>query len=376
MATFPSDIALESIHARGELDTSPHDEDAISPVLNAAYAALTCGKVENGMETLMVGLSSVRQRCAPEEWDRLVHVEVLCHPVGPLVREDPFTRRSYDKPRGYPGDPALLDYMYGSDLPPLTSALGAAILQFNRDRQASRSVRSRRQILAHAIDQTAARVRLPRILAVGCGHLREAADSRALSDGMISEFVALDHDAEALRQVNIDFEANGVRTLHASLRSLLSQKLGLRDLDLIYVPGLYDYLTDRVATRLTTCLFDMLAPGGQLLIANFSPHLSDIGYMESFMAWRLVYRDPAQLAALSADIDSFRWSCKQLFWDEHENIVFLELTRRREDKQPCPQHQQMAVTSDAESRVVPIESGGPENSRVYDVPTSQAAAGV
>ena len=329
MATFSSDIATDSIQGRRALDAPPQDEVAISQVLDGAYEALTCGPIEKGMETLMEGLSAVRKRCDSEEWERLVHIELLCHPVGPLIWQDPFTRHSFEKPRGYPGDAALLDYIYGSDLPPQTSALGAAILQFNRDRRAPRSVRSRRQILAQTIDQTAARVRLPRILAVACGHLREAADSRALSDGTIGELIALDHDAEALQQVETDFKEKRVRTIHASVRSILSQKLALGNLDLVYVPGLYDYLTDRVATRLTRYLFDMLAPSGQLLIANFSPSIGDMGYMESFMAWRLVYRDPIQLAALSADIDSSRWSSKQLFWDEHESVVFLELTKRR-----------------------------------------------
>jgi len=282
------------------------------------------------MEALMGGLSALRKRCGPEQWDELVQTHALCHPVSRLIWQDPFTEHSFRKPRGYPGDAVLLDYIYGdAPLPPRTSDLGAAIFRFNRDRQAPRSVRWRRRILTQMIDQSAARVRSPKILSIACGHLREATDSSALAAGGIGEFIALDQDLASLRQVQSLFGERGVKTVHGSVRSILAQKLSLGTFDLIYAAGLYDYLADRVAARLTTCLFDMLAAGGQLLIANFAPRLNDIGYIESFMAWKLIYRDPIQLAALCADIDSSRWSSQRLFWDGHESIVFLELTKQR-----------------------------------------------
>jgi hypothetical protein len=34
----------------------------------------------------------------------------------------------------------------------------------------------------------------------------------------------------------------------------------------------------------------MLKPGGRLLVANFLHDLPNVGYMESFMGWPLIYR--------------------------------------------------------------------------------------
>jgi hypothetical protein len=87
-------------------------------------------------------------------------------------------------------------------------------------------------------------------------------------------------------------------------------------------------LSERVASRLTKLLFEMLRPGGRLLVANFAPCLHDIGYMETFMGWRLIYREANQMAEVSREIPSAQWSSHRMFWDQHENVIFLDLTKR------------------------------------------------
>jgi len=44
--------------------------------------------------------------------------------------------------------------------------------------------------------------------------------------------------------------------------------------------GLFDYLLQRLAQRLTRAMFDLLHPGGRMLVTNFVPLIPDIGYME------------------------------------------------------------------------------------------------
>ena len=300
-----------------------------STILEDAHRLLLEGQVATGMDVLMSGLSELRASLGPDAWELLCRHEIIPHPISELVWQDPFTCHSFHKPRGYPGDAALLDYIYGYTPPPSgTSPLGEAIFRDNVQRQAPRSVRSRMQVLAQQIDDAASRFDQPRILSIACGHLREAGLSKALSEGRIGELVALDQDPESLAEVERAYGNRGVRVAEHSVRAILSQKVQFQDLHLVYAAGLYDYLSERVAARLTRIMFDMLAPGGRLLVANFAPCLADIGYIESYMGWKLIYREPEQMTALAHDIGSGEWASQHLFWDEFESIIFLEITKR------------------------------------------------
>ena len=94
--------------------------------------------------------------------------------------------------------------------------------------------------------------------------------------------------------------------------------------DLIYSAGLYDYLPDGLARRLTARLLQMLRPSGRLVIANFVPGGSGRGYMELFMDWTLVLRNEAAMRDLS-----FAAGAAQVntFHDPHRNVVYVEVER-------------------------------------------------
>lgn len=306
------------------------DSAGCTAVLDECYRLLTAGQVRAGMDLLMDRLSRLRRAHGAEEWEAVFQGEAIRHPISRLIWQDPFTDHSFRKPRGYPGDAALLDYIYGrTGIPEGTSAMGEAIFQVNRDRQAPRSVRSRAQILARAIDETAERFNAPRILSIACGHLREAEMSSAVMEGRVGELIALDQDPLSLAEVEQSYGVKGVRPVQQSVRNIIAGRTDYSDLHLVYAAGLYDYLSDRVAARLTELMFDMLAPGGRLLVANFAPCVEDLGYIESYMGWKLIYREPDQMTALASGIPSSQWKSHRLFWDEHESIIFLEITKRQ-----------------------------------------------
>ena len=146
--------------------------------------------------------------------------------------------------------------------------------------------------------------------------------------GEVPEFVALDQDVDSLQHVNRAYAGTGVRTVQGSVKSILAGKIAFEGFDFVYAAGLYDYLAERIATRFTRTMFDMLAPGGRLLVANFAPVLPEVGYMETFMDWKLIYRTAEEMARLSSEIPGDEWKSNQLFWDEPENIIFLELVKR------------------------------------------------
>jgi hypothetical protein len=226
---------------------------------------------------------------------------VRAHDAGVLLREDPITRRSVQKPRGYAGDAALLDLIYeGWDR--AAGPRSAAAQTIHDHVYASPScmaVRERRDILTRLVDDAARRHPGARILAIAAGHLREADRSAALAHGGIGEWIALDQDRASLDVVQCRHDAR-VTTVQATVRDVVAGRYDPAPLDLAYAAGLYDYLSANVARRLTRAICAKLAPGGQFLFANFSAHMFDVGYMEAAMDWHLILRTEDEMRRIAA----------------------------------------------------------------------------
>jgi hypothetical protein len=277
--------------------------DECYQILDEWYLRLRPGEVDSAMQGLRDRLETRRSESSDIEWNRFRR---LCraHPVRKRLHEDPFSRNAFAKPRGYPGDATVLDFVYEAGkacprLPDMTE-LGREIFRFTTATPPCQGVRSRARRAAHAIDDAAERFRHPRILSVAAGHLREADLTESLQAGRVGRWVALDGDPESLKEVRCCYERCRVETIATAIRNILLGKLqDLGQFELIYSTGLFDYLQQPLGRRLATRLFEMLRPGGQLLIANFTTGLQERGYMETFMDWRLVYRDDQEMLDLT-----------------------------------------------------------------------------
>jgi hypothetical protein len=270
--------------------------------LAESHADLTSGRLDAGMRRIVDTLAALRCRLPAERWRAVCNSPKL-RPIRAILHEDPHAHRAYVKPRGYAGDPVLLDYVYGcAPLPESTTRLGRDVFRWSAEHSSAfRSVKRRRKFLAEMIDVTAARQPEARVLAIASGHLREAQISAAVAGRSLAEVVALDHDPLSLEVVGSTCSGLPVRCVQGTLGELIAGRLEPGDFDLIYAPGLYDYLPDTIARRLTTVLSSRLAPGGELLIANFA-QCRDAGYMEAIMNWFLVYRTEADLLSLAGDV--------------------------------------------------------------------------
>ena len=273
----------------------------------------------------------LRRACEPEVWEALM-TAAREHRVMDLLLEDPFTRWSFAKPRGYSGDAQLLDFIYGhpsaSEALERATPLGRAINAHTANASSSVAVRERRAILARLVDETAERAAEPEILAVAAGHLREAGLSKAHAEGRVRRWVALDQDPLSVGAMLRDAAGSAVEPVDGSVRGLLGRRYGLGSFDLVYAAGLYDYLPAPVAVRLTQRCMEMVRPGGAFLFANFSDETRVDGYMEAFMNWALLLRgesDMWDIVNRSVDrnaVDASVW------FGGNRDIVYATLRKR------------------------------------------------
>ena len=301
----------------------------ISDLLETAIRRIQDGDVFDAMEGLLIGLDAVRRSRRTEDWRAVCERRIRQHPIFSLVHQAPFTRRAFDKPRGYPGDAVTLDYIYGlQSLGEGAPAMVRDLYAWEFQTPSCRGVRARKELLADHIDLSGTESRCPRILSLACGHVREGRDADVLLDRRVGGFFAVDPDAKSLAVVDAELGPYGVETILGSVRSVLSKKVAFRNLDLAYAAGLYDYLSDPVAIQLTARLFAMLRPGGRLLVPNFNPSLRDIGYLEAFMDWWLIYRDDAAMMRLLGGIPEGELADVRLFRVPNDSITVIEVTRR------------------------------------------------
>src|SRR5688572_30579108 len=295
---------------------------ACTEVFNSAHEAIVNGDVYDAMDRLRAELRELRSRLPLDDW-RTVGEEARRHPLHRLLLESPFTRRAYEKPRGYAGDAVLMDLIYGMSLPgDDLSPLGGMLYGYEFDSPCFQSVRTRRAMLAREIDSVARARSSARVLSVASGHLREVEWSRAARSGAAA-ITAIDQDRDSLGCIERHYGRYRVSTMAATIGDLLRRSVSLAGFDLAYAAGLYDYLDDDLARTLTTTLFRMLAPGGRLLIANFTPATNDAAFMETFMDWRLVYRTPAKVRALADSIRPTDVAAINLLSDENQQVAYV-----------------------------------------------------
>ena len=331
---FPFNITTQEVLARenATVAVSP----TIAALLAPALSAYDDGHYAEAVDHATLALSGMRTRAletgGSAAWNHLI-AEIRSTPLFDIAQLDPFTSHSFKKPRGYPGDALLLDWIYRDFrllARPQHGTEGARLYRETIDCGPAEAVRWRRPRLADLIDDAAATKPAARVLALAAGHLREADLSVALQRGHIGEVVALDQDEQSLAEINHRYASNGmpITTVHATIRDVIAGRYQIADFDLIYSAGLYDYLPAPVAEKLTTELWAGLNPGGQLLLTNFLHGSKDRGWMAALMDWFLIYRDEGEIDAFANSIPAQQIQRKHAYLCPTGSIGYLSLRKR------------------------------------------------
>lgn len=236
----------------------------------------------------------------------------------PALRSCPMHRRAHDKPRGYAGDYRMMLLYFARQYEGRTRY--ARFLQHAAQRYSlGQAVVERQQCLRAAL-RGATKGERPRIVSLASGPALELA--AAIAAGELQgplDLVLIDQDEEALAyahaQLSELIRRHGrdidLLCINMSVKQLLSPKGELErsliqrhvaQASLIYCCGLYDYLPDAVAERLTLELYRLLAPGGRLYLGNLVEAPDTSWIMDYVLDWKLIYRTDQDMVRLARQL--------------------------------------------------------------------------
>jgi len=241
------------------------------------------------------------------------------------------------KPRGYAGDSEMMKMIYIDDYQGDTTFC-KLMQKYTVNVPAAQSVRNRRTLIMEMLHKFRLTHCLPsqekiKILSVACGPAFELEDIlRSPMDFEKYHFTLLDQDPRALKeaaQLISDIEEKYSATAkidyeNISVRLMLGKtpfKTDPGKFHFIYSMGLFDYLSTPVAKAIMDKLYQLLMPGGELVVGNFHVSNPSKHFMEYWGDWCLIHRTEKEFINLlsessAADISViFEDSGSQMFLD-------------------------------------------------------------
>lgn len=265
----------------------------------------------------------------------------------PLLYACPIHRRAYEKPQGYAGDYRLMELYFVSAGDGL---FGRFLHSVTRGYTLCRAVVGREALMRRAIQEVAERpsTEPARILSLAAGpavEMRRWLEGSPVVNRPV-ELILLDQDPDAhetahreLTRLLVDRHRGQlpvtVTCLHFSVRQILKPQSEeeqqvvdrvLPNLDLVYCAGLYDYLPDRVATRLTNTMYSRLRSGGRMLMGNLMEAPDTTWITEYVLDWPLTYRTHESMVSLASELEPapLRTSIAS---DVTGHAIFLDVTK-------------------------------------------------
>jgi extracellular factor (EF) 3-hydroxypalmitic acid methyl ester biosynthesis protein len=221
----------------------------------------------------------------------------------------PFCKRVFEKPLGYAGDYLMMKYIYDNRLEGKTP-FAKFVHNFSVNIEIAQAVRGRKDYLLSKILNLNSTQKF--ISSIACGPAVEIIDAitnnsiKNLNINLIdAEEKALNFVQKQLKNFILREDNLKIRYFNNSIIDIITGKLNIPGHDLIYSTGLFDYLSNKVATKLIERLFSWLNKGGLLIIGNLKSSDKVLrAYMDLLGEWYLNYRDEEELLKLSDIIAS------------------------------------------------------------------------
>lgn len=201
------------------------------------------------------------------------------------------------KPMGYAGDYLMIDKIYTFYMTshPHFKKWDS---YFHTNVKAAEAVRNRKDYFKKEMLQKLKEGKAGlKLLNVASGPARDLYELYQTIDPSLLNSTCVDLDARAIEYARSIFkeQADSIQFINKNaLRFSTSEKF-----DVVWSAGLFDYFDDTVFVRVLKRFLTWLAPGGEIILGNFSEENDSRGYMELFGDWILIHRSKEELIQLA-----------------------------------------------------------------------------
>ncbi len=295
-----------------EFDKNNNDDKKVLELINSEKKI-----VFNRLDAFFDGIWDIVKNLERDKY--IIHQRYAQEKLRQLLVEGiEINEHIYNKPLGYPGDFIMMNYIY--DYSGGESFLGKSSYEkimnnYTCNIPISRSNITRKEFLKSKIEETLGGLNEARILSVACGPARELIE--LVSNGRINrplEFKCLDFEMQVLDYINMEIEKIpqkykehiSLRFLCRDITALIRDKKLKNDLmgqDLVYAFGIFDYLSERMSSRLLRELFQLVNNKGKLILCNISlEQSSHRGCYEFIGEWNMVHRTKREMLGWANDL--------------------------------------------------------------------------
>ena len=189
-----------------------------------------------------------------------------------LLSKSYFMNRARVWPQGYQGDYKTLEGIYRNI--PLSEGIGyymdSYMLSFSLSRACRGRIRKAKEILGREFRKKEGQC----FFDIGCGSSRDLFEMAEDIRGSDARVTCLDIDEDALRfsldRLTYAGLGDRVKFRKYNVVRLINRAKNLREFgkqDIIYSAGVFNYLPDKIVPNLIDALYELLNPGGKLIIA-------------------------------------------------------------------------------------------------------------
>ncbi len=227
-------------------------------------------------------------------------------------------RHVYTKPLGYAGDYIAMNYTYDYNNQTKKYLGNSSFQKLINNYTSLTPIWSsniiRKDFLKNKILEVVNSKNGAKIASIGSGPMREVLE--LLRENKIKKytnFICLDFEKEALGYVKVEIgKINAqnknnlnIEYVHKNIMELIKGKGFDRQFDFIYISGVFDYLSDRICSKVTRKMFELLEKNGTLIVINASLEKADSrGYYEFLGDWVMIYRTKEEMLEWTKNLEN------------------------------------------------------------------------